>query len=358
MDGLMIELNDPRWRAVLDRDVTQDGAFVYAVGTTGIYCRPSCASRKPKPENVRFYPDPESARRAGYRPCKRCRPDQVTGIDVRLATVAELCRRIEAAAADGLQTLDMLAKQAGYSPSHLQRLFTDIVGVSPRAYADRFRMAAAKAELKAGAGAAEAAYGAGFGSASRLYERSNAELGMTPASYAKGGAGAEIRHAFAATALGRLLVGSTTRGLCFVAIGDSDEELLAELHDEFPAARHVSDETGLSDYLAAAAGTLSGRRAREDLPLDIQATAFQARVWRGLTRIPAGETRTYKELAGMIGKPNAARAVGLACAKNPVSLVAPCHRVVGADGALTGYRWGVARKRILLARERMEPDGD
>lgn len=354
MDGMtMTDQDDKRWQQVITRDVSADGRFFYAVKTTGIYCRPSCPSRNPKRENVRFFETPAAAAEAGFRPCKRCRPDQVPEIDVRLATAAELCRRIEGRATDGVQLLDDLAAQAGYSLSHFQRLFTEIVGVSPQAYADQLRLRAAKTELKSGSGVAQAAYGAGFGSASRLYERSDRDLGMTPASYAKGGRGASLVYGFRETNLGLLMVAATEKGVAFVALGETIEDLIEDLIHDLPEADRTRDDEAIAWALDLIADYLAGG-PDPNLPLDIQATAFQAKVWRGLTRIPMGEVLTYKQLADAIGQPTAARAVGLACAKNPVSLIVPCHRAIGSDGALTGYRWGVARKRLLLARERLQ----
>lgn len=341
-------LEDARWRQVLDR--RPSGDFVYAVTTTGIYCKPGCASRPPKRTNVRFFDAGAQAEAAGFRPCKRCRPDNDRLIDPRLAAVAETCLLIEAA--ETPPSLDALADATGYSPFHLQRLFQAMVGVSPKQYGDAVKAERLRRGLKAGGGVAGALYGAGYGSASRVYEKSAALLGMTPASYAAGGRGAAIRFAIADGPLGRVLAAATEKGLCMVALADDDGALESELRRDFPRARIERDDSTLKPLMEGVLAFLDGRGSAAALPLDVQATAFQWRVWQALAAIPAGETRTYGELAAHLGNDGAARAVGRACATNPVSLVIPCHRAVGSNGSLTGYRWGVARKRALLARER------
>jgi len=339
---------DDLWREVADRRPAE--GFFYAVTTTGIYCRPGCASRLPKRGNVRFFRTGTGAEDAGFRPCRRCRPDRDRLVDPRLAAVAEACRMIEAA--ESAPALDALAARAGYSPFHLQRLFQAMVGVSPKQYAEAVKADRLRRGLKAGTGVADALYAAGYGSPSRVYEKSAALLGMTPASYAGGGKGAVIRFAIADSALGRILAAATVKGLCMVSLASDDDTLEDELRRDFPAADIARDGNALKPLMDRVLALLDGAPAAGDLPLDIRATAFQWRVWRALAAIPAGETRSYGELAALLGQPGAARAVGRACATNPVSLVIPCHRAVGGSGSLTGYRWGTERKRTLLARER------
>ena len=345
---------DPRWQRVLDRDGGADGAFVYGVTSTGIYCRPSCPARKPAPEKVRFFAVPEAAEQAGFRACKRCRPRQAKAADARLDAVRRACRAIEAAGATdgGIPTLARLGRETGLSPHHLQRLFKTFVGISPRKYGEALRVKRLKAGLKQGGAVAPALYDAGYGSSSRLYEKAPAHLGMTPASYARGGRGAEIAFATAASPLGRLLVAATEKGVCMVALGVNDGALERALRDDYPAAEIVRGGGRLKGPLGAVLDHLSRKLPHLDLPLDVRATAFQWRVWECLRDIPKGETRSYKDIAAALGKPGAARAVGRACATNPVAVVIPCHRAVSADGGLAGYRWGIGRKKKLLARER------
>ena len=348
---------DPRWQQVLDRDGGADGAFVYGVTSTRIYCRPSCPARKPAPERVRFFAVPEAAEQAGFRACRRCRPRQAKPADARLDAVSRACRAIEAAGtADGdIPTLARLGRETGLSPDHLQRLFKTLVGISPRKYGEALRVKRLKAGLKQGGGVAPALYGAGYGSSSRLYEKAPAHLGMTPASYARGGRGAEISFATAGcppSLGGRILLAATEKGVCMVALGDNDGKLEDNLRGEFPAAGIRRGGGALESHLGAVLDHLSGKLPHLDLPLDVRATAFQWRVWECLRDIPKGETRSYKDIAAALGKPGAARAVGRACATNPVAIVIPCHRAVSADGKLNGYRWGIGRKKKLLARER------
>ncbi|HLI10996.1 MAG TPA: bifunctional DNA-binding transcriptional regulator/O6-methylguanine-DNA methyltransferase Ada [Alphaproteobacteria bacterium] len=352
MDSVNIKSgDDERWRAVLAADASRDGSFVYAVRSTGIYCRPSCPSRRPKRDRVTFYPIPEAAEQAGYRPCRRCRPREVAPPDPHLEAVRKACRAIDAID-EGVPTLAGLGRVVGLSPHHLQRIFTRVMGISPRAYADARRLGRIKARLKAGDDVTGALYEAGYGSSSRLYERANGQLGMTPATYKRGGAGARIVYALGDSALGRVLVAATERGVCMVGLGDSDRQLERELREEFPAAEIARDERRLGNWLSAILRHLAGREPHLSLPLDVRATAFQWRVWQALRAIPYGEQRSYGEIAKALGEPKAARAVGRACATNPVALIVPCHRAVGGGGDLTGYRWGVARKKALLAGER------
>lgn len=344
------------WSAFAARDTAADGRFVVAVTSTGIYCKPSCPARRPKRENVRFYPVPEAAEQAGYRACRRCRPDRAGSADPRLAAVRKACGLIDAA--DVIPTLPALGRALGMSPHHLQRVFTEIVGVSPRAYGEARRVARLKSDLRQGEPVAQALYGAGYGSASRLYEKAKAELGMTPARYRKGGVGEAVRFAIRKSPLDLLLVAATERGVCMIALGDDEGTLAQALKAEFPGAVLSRDEGGLGAYVEPILRHLSGRLPHLSLPLDVRATAFQRRVWQELQRIPAGRTASYKDVARRIGNPRAIRAVANACAANPVPLVVPCHRVVRGDGAPGGYRWGEARKQALLARERREAGDD
>jgi AraC family transcriptional regulator, regulatory protein of adaptative response / methylated-DNA-[protein]-cysteine methyltransferase len=342
------EPTDREWRIVLDRDRRYDGTFVYAVRSTGIYCRPSCPSRRPGRSRVALFAAPELAERAGYRPCRRCRPRDVA-TDPRVAVVIEACRELDRRA-DERVGLDALASRVAATPKTLRRAFHAVLGVTPRQYRDARRIESVKRELRSGRRVSPALYAAGFGSPSRLYERARARLGMTPATYARGGRGARIRFAVTRTEVGDLLVAATEHGLCRVALG-ARAALERELRSEFSEAELVHDERTLEPALSAFRAHLAGERTRVDLPLDIRGTAFQWRVWDALRRIPYGATRSYAAIARAVGQARSARAVARACAANPTALVVPCHRVVRSDGALGGYRWGLARKRALLARE-------
>jgi AraC family transcriptional regulator of adaptative response/methylated-DNA-[protein]-cysteine methyltransferase len=341
---------DRRWRIVLARDRRYDGAFVYAVRSTGIYCRPSCASRRPRRGQVTFFPIPEAAEREGFRACRRCRPAEATGGDPAVALVREACRALEAPDAPHLGAL---ALRLGQGPHGLLRAFKRVLGITPQQYRDARRVARFKHELKRRPHVSPAVYEAGYGSSSRVYERANAQLGMTPATYARGGAGTEIAFAVVPCSLGRLLVAATPRGVCRISLGDTTASLEGDLAAEFPAARIRKDRTarGLEAWVAAILRYLDGREPHLDLPLDIRATAFQRRVWQELQRIPYGETRSYGDIARRIGRPAATRAVAQACATNPAALVIPCHRVVREDGEMGGYRWGLDRKKALIDRE-------
>ncbi|MGE0154510.1 MAG: bifunctional DNA-binding transcriptional regulator/O6-methylguanine-DNA methyltransferase Ada [Reyranellaceae bacterium] len=340
-----------RWQAVRRRDRGADGAFVFAVRTTGVYCRPSCASRSAKRANVEFFAAAPEAEKAGYRPCKRCRPDGLAG-GRRL--VERACKLLTAG--EEPPPLSQVAAALKLSPSALTRLFQRELGISPRDYLAQAKRGRFRAALRNGEDIAAATFGAGYGSSSRVYEGERAGLGMTPATYRKGGLGARIDYAIAPSPLGKLLVAATPRGVCAVFLGDSEALLQAELRQDFPAATIARDEAALKPRLQAVLARLEGRKrtaiAARDLPLDIRATAFQWQVWQALTEIPEGQTRTYGEIAAALGHPKAARAVGRACATNPVSIVVPCHRAVGSTGSLTGYRWGLKRKRTLLEREK------
>ena len=345
------------WDAVMGRDARRDGQFVYAVATTGVYCRPSCPSRRPRRESVRFFTAPEEAERAGFRACRRCRPMDGAAPEARL--VERACAYLEAHL-DEPVTLETLGEAVGVSPWHLQRTFKRLTGVSPKEMVRARRMERLKERLQKGDDVAAATYEAGFGSGSRVYERSDARLGMTPATYRRGGAGMRIRFATAVSPLGRLLVAVTERGVCAVELGDTDEELAAALRREYPQAAIERAETGteeLDTRIAAVLRFLEGGSPHLALPLDVQATAFQERVWKALQEIPSGETRTYGEIAAAVGQPRAARAVARACATNPVALAIPCHRAVRGDGATGGYRWGAERKSRILAGERQQRGG-
>ncbi len=347
-------MDEQRWQAVLERDGAADGAFFYAVVSTGVYCRPICPSRRPKRANVRFFELPQAAEAAGFRPCRRCRPGEAPAPDLKLAAVGRVCELIDAhldAGDEGLPTLAELAAEVGLSPHYLQRSFKRLMGISPREYADARRLGRFKAGLKAGDGVAAATYDAGYGSASRVYEKSNGRLGMTPATYAKGGRGMAIGFTVADSALGKLLVAATARGVSAVYLGDDDAALEAALRAEYPEAEIARDDAGLGRWVRMLAAYLTGEGPHPELPLDLQATAFQWRVFQALLEIPYGETRSYKEIAAALGEPKAVRAVARACATNRVALAIPCHRVVGADGALRGYRWGAERKQALLQME-------
>jgi AraC family transcriptional regulator of adaptative response/methylated-DNA-[protein]-cysteine methyltransferase len=328
---------------------------VYAVRTTGVYCKPSCASRRPRRENVAFFDTTNEARLAGYRPCRRCHPDTAAS-DPWVDRIRRSCAYLSNA--DGHLSLSALAARIGGSPYHLQRNFKRIVGVTPREYADAVRLRKVKRTLRAGGDVTGAMVDAGYGSSSRFYERASTQLGMAPSTYRRGGAGMTIAYATTVSPLGRILVAATARGVCSVTLGGSDAELVAQLRREFPAATIALDRTSLARWTDAIVAHLAGDSRRLELPLDIQATAFQRQVWQALTAIPLGETRTYGDVARAIGRPRAVRAVARACATNPVALAIPCHRVVPASGGVGGYRWGAARKETLLGLERRErPEG-
>jgi AraC family transcriptional regulator of adaptative response/methylated-DNA-[protein]-cysteine methyltransferase len=348
-------MNDTaRWQAVLARARETDGAFVYAVRSTGVYCRPSCPSRRPRRDRVAFFETPAGAREAGFRACKRCRPDAVTTADPWVDRIQRAC--VYLANVDGHPSLATLAARLGGSPYHLQRNFKRLVGVTPREYADACRLRSVKRRLRQGGDVTGAMFDAGYGSSSRFYERAAPKLGMAPSVYRRGGAGMHIQYAIVDSpnpALGRLLVAATARGVCAVALGSSDAELAAGIAREYPAATTTpaKDTGALSRWTSAIVKHLAGREPRLDLPLDVQATAFQWQVWQALAAIPYGETRTYAEVAAALGRPRAVRAVARAIATNPVALAIPCHRVVPAAGGTGGYRWGANRKSSLLKQE-------
>jgi AraC family transcriptional regulator of adaptative response/methylated-DNA-[protein]-cysteine methyltransferase len=336
------------FRALEERDASFDGVFIAAVTSTGVYCRPSCPARKPLRKHVRFFPDTQAAREAGFRACKRCDPDQHEH-EARL--IEDACRYIEEHIDQSL-TLVQLGGYVGLSASHFQRVFKKITGISPREYAEAYRLDRFKYRVRQGGSITDSLYDVGYGSGSRLYEQAPTRLGMTPATNQRGGEGASIYYATAESYLGCLLVAATARGICFISLGDSDSELEEALQAEFPTAGISRDDGYLGKWLAVVLEILEGDQPHTQLPMDIQATAFQRQVWEALIAIPAGETRTYSEVAATIGKPMGARAVARACATNPLPLVIPCHRVVRKNGDLGGYRWGIERKKMLLEHER------
>lgn len=348
-----ISADDNRWSAVLHRDPHFDQHFVYAVRSTGIYCRPSCPSRRPRREQVTFFAAPRQAEQAGFRACHRCHPERngTAAQDV----VARLCRYLDGHAQRRV-TLGELSRISGYSAFHLQRMFKKVLGISPREYAAGQRLHGLKSRLREGYNVTAATYEAGYGSSSRIYEAANRRLGMTPATYSRGGAGMQIRYTTAACPLGRVLVAASERGVCAVQFGDSDRELELGLRSEFPNAEVKAAGTELRGWVQEIVKAVAGRQPHPGVPLDLRCTAFQRQVWEALLRIPCGSTRSYRQIATDIGRPQAARAVARACATNPVAVLIPCHRVVRKGGEMGGYRWGVERKRKLLQGEQREED--
>jgi AraC family transcriptional regulator of adaptative response/methylated-DNA-[protein]-cysteine methyltransferase len=346
---LMTTTIDPAsaWQAVLARDSSRDGAFVYAVTTTGVFCRPGCPSRRPRRENVRIFAAPSEAEAAGFRECRRCRPKSVPAVE-RL--VAEVKRQLEADN-DATPTLQELATSLDLSPGYLQRRFKQATGVSPRGYAAGLRAQSLRSRLKTGDDVTTATYAAGFGSISSVYEQAPGMLGMTPGSYRRGGEGMSIEFTTTPSFLGRVLLAATSRGVCFIAIGDDDAELRAALGREYPRAQLQQAPERLREHVAGLRAYIEGGLRQASLPLDLRGSSFQLLVWQALQAVPAGETRTYQQIAAAIGRPSGARAVAQACATNPLPLLVPCHRVVRSDGASGGYRWGESRKRRLLDLE-------
>jgi AraC family transcriptional regulator, regulatory protein of adaptative response / methylated-DNA-[protein]-cysteine methyltransferase len=341
--------DEERWQAVKRRDPAFDGKFVFAVRTTGVVCRPSCASRPAKRENVSFFSSLAEAEKAGYRACKRCRPDQLGAPDPQVEAVARACERIEQA--EEAPKLAELAANAGLSPYHFHRVFKAITGVTPKAYAAETRARRAADKLRTAETVTEAIYDAGFNSSSRFYENTDARLGMTPGAVRRGGAGIFIRFAVGEASLGAVLVAATDKGVCAILLGDDPDALVRDLQDRFPRAEFEGGDAEFERMVAQVVGLVEAPGQRLDLPLDIRGTAFQQRVWAALRAIPAGKTATYKEIARAIGEPKAVRAVAQACGANPLAIAIPCHRVVRTDGDLSGYRWGVERKRKLIDRE-------
>ncbi len=342
-------LNDPRWAAVVARDVSADGTFYYSVKTTGVYCRPSCAARPARPENVQFHTTCEDAERAGFRPCKRCRPDQPALAEQHAATVGRVCQLIENS--ETPPNLDELAGAAGMSTYYFHRVFKAITGLTPKAYSVAHRAQRVREELGRSGTVTDAIFEAGYNSSSRFYAKSSQVLGMTPSNYRAGGANTEIRFAIGECSLGSILVASSDRGVCAIFLGSDPEQLARDLQDQFPRAHLIGGDKNFEQLIAQVVGFIEAPALGLDLPLDIRGTAFQQRVWQALREIPVGATVSYSDIAQRIGSPKAVRAVAGACAANTLAVAIPCHRVVRNDGALSGYRWGVERKRALLARE-------
>lgn len=340
---------EQRWQAVVNRDRSLDGTFVFGVTSTGVFCRPSCPAKRPRRENVRFFDHATAAEQAGYRACLRCRPKAMDG-NPQSALVRAVCRYIEQHIEDRL-TLSLLAREFRRSPFHLQRTFKSVLGVSPKAYIDACRLRQVKQNLQAGHSVTTSLYAAGYGSSSRLYERTATQLGMTPEKYRRGAVAAVVRFTIASSPLGRMLIAATDKGICAIQFADSDNELQQGLMREFPFAVRRRDDSALAEWKTRLARLIQGQEVPASLPLDIRATAFQRRVWEYLQKIPRGETRSYSAVAKKIGMPKATRAVARACATNPVAVAIPCHRVVREDGELGGYRWGIERKEQLLAME-------
>ncbi len=340
---------DPRWAAVVARDPAADGSFFYSVGTTGVYCRPSCAARTPRPENVAFHATAADAEQAGFRPCRRCRPDLPPLAERQAALVAGLCRLIEQSAQ--IPSLGELAAHAGLSACHLHRVFKVVTGLTPRAYAAAWRARRVHAGLAGPAPVTAAIYDAGYNAGSRFYAESDRILGMTPTRYRAGGSGMAIRFAVGQCSLGAILVAASERGVCAILLGDDPGMLVRDLEDRFPRAELLGGDAGFEQLVATVVGFVEAPGRGLALPLDVRGTAFQQRVWQALREIPAGATASYAEIARRIGAPQAVRAVAGACAANALAVAIPCHRVVRSDGGLAGYRWGIERKRVLLERE-------
>lgn len=342
---------DPRWIAVVNRDPAFDGAFVYSVRTTGVYCRPTCASRRPNPQNVAFHTTWVAAEQAGFRACRRCRPNEAARGAPHAAVVAAACRRI--AAAEEPVPLDSLAAAAGMSPFHFHRVFKSVTGLTPKAFHAAHRAKGIRNQLSEGENSVtDAIYDAGFSSNSRFYETSNEILGMTPTAFRKGAPDADIKFAIGECSLGSILVACSDKGVCAIMLGDDPDILAREIQDLFPKANLIGGDAAFEALVARVVGFVEAPQLGLDLPLDIRGTAFQQRVWQALREIPVGETASYAEIARHIGAPGSARAVARACADNRIAIAIPCHRVVRNDGALSGYRWGVARKSALLKKER------
>lgn len=342
-------VGDPRWSIIINRDAGADGTFFYSVRTTGVYCRPSCPTRTAKPENIQFHTTCDAAERAGFRPCKRCRPNELALSAQQAARIEDLCRYIETA--ERAPSLAELAARAGLSAFHLHRLFKAATGLTPKAYAAAARARRVRSSLKRSAHVTDAIYDAGYNSSGRFYERSNEFLGMTPTAFRSGGSKVAISFAVGECSLGSILIALSARGICAILLGDDPQALVKELQDEFPRAEFHGGDANFERLVARVVGFVEEPRIGLDLPLDIRGAAFQQRVWEALRGVPVGETVSYAEIARLIGAPKAARAVGRACAANRIAVAIPCHRVVRLDGQLSGYRWGIDRKRALLKRE-------
>src|SRR2546423_961082 len=342
-------IEDSRWQAVLGRDGSSDGKFVFAVSSTGIYCRPSCPSKRPKRENVTFFRQPQEAEIAGFRACLRCRPKAFAG-NPRQELIKSVCRYIELHL-DEPVTLARLGAEFRQSPFHLQRTFKAVLGITPKEYADSCRMRGFRQKLKAGHSVTRAMHDAGYSSTSRLYSRTSSELGMEPAKYRRGAIATPIRYSFTESPIGRMIIAATDKGICSIQFADSEEELEQGLKQEFPYAVRRRDDEGLTQLADQVVQRISGVEPSSSLPLDIQATAFQRRVWSHLQSIAFGKTQSYSQVAKAIRRPSAVRAVARACATNPVAIAIPCHRVLRSNGDLGGYRWGMGRKKALLEIE-------
>jgi AraC family transcriptional regulator of adaptative response/methylated-DNA-[protein]-cysteine methyltransferase len=343
---------EQRWSAVLRRDSAADGAFYYAVRTTGVYCRPTCPSRLARRENVSFHATREEAEQAGFRPCRRCRPDQAAPATQRAAAIATACRLIESA--EELPPLEVLARSAGLSRFHFHRVFKAMTGLTPKAYADAYRARRLRTSLPGSSSVTDAIFESGFNSTGRFYARSSELLGMTPTSFRAGGQGESIQFAVDHCSLGVILVAATAKGICAILLGEDRGLLIADLQRRFPKARLVDGDVEFAGRVAKVVALVEAPRIGLDLPLDVRGSAFQQRVWQALRAIPPGKTASYSEIARTIGAPAAVRAVAHACAANPIAVAIPCHRAVRNNGGLAGYRWGLERKRALLDREREE----
>ena len=341
--------DDPRWASVRARDYKADGLFYYSVKTTGVYCRPSCAARPARPENVQFHATRAEAEKSGFRPCKRCKPDQPSLVEQHAATVAAVCRLIEKS--ETLPSLDELAAHAGLSTYYFHRVFKSVTGLTPKGYAAAHRSRRIRSELERSATVTNAIFDAGYNSNSRFYEKSNQLLGMTPSSYRAGGANTDIRFAIGECSLGSILVASSHRGVCAIFLGDDPDALVRDLQDRFPRSNLIGGDSEFEQLVARVVCFVEAPAIGLDLPLDVRGTAFQQRVWQVLRKIPPGSTASYTDIAKRIGAPKSVRAVAQACAANTLAVAIPCHRVVRNDGGLSGYRWGVERKRALLERE-------
>jgi AraC family transcriptional regulator, regulatory protein of adaptative response / methylated-DNA-[protein]-cysteine methyltransferase len=342
-------VNDPRWAAVVARNPEADDAFYYSVQTTGVYCRPSCAARLARPEHVRFHATCEDAERAGFRPCRRCKPDEPRLVEQHAVKVTQACRIIEES--ETVPGLKDLAQRVGLSTYYFHRVFKQVTGLTPGEYAAAHRSKRVRRELSRKPTVTEAIFDAGYNSSSRFYEKSNDLLGMTPTNYRAGGANTEIRFAVGECFLGSILVARSDRGVCAILLGDDANELARELQDRFPRADLIGGDADFEQLVSKVVGFVEAPGIGLDLPLDVRGTAFQQRVWQALREIPCGETASYAEIARRIGSPDSMRAVAQACAANALAVAIPCHRVVRQNGGLSGYRWGVERKRALLTRE-------
>lgn len=352
-------LSDPRWASIVARDPQADGTFCYSVKTTGVYCRPSCAARLARPENVAFHSTCEEAEGAGFRPCKRCKPNQQSRLEEYAVKVTEACRIIEES--ESVPSLDELASRVGVSAYHFHRVFKQVTGLTPREYAAAHRDKRIRHQLTSGTNVTEAIFDAGYNSSSRFYEQSDRVLGMTPTRYRAGGADTEIRFAVGECSLGPILVAQSDRGICAILMGDDADALVRDLQDRFRHANLIGGDAGFEQLVARVVGFVDAPRIGLDLPLDVRGTAFQQRVWQALREIPPGQTVSYTDIAQRIGAPRAVRAVAQACGANALAVAIPCHRVVRNDGGLSGYRWGIERKRALLEAETQamsETEGD